>query len=393
MSAHEYLAHPFQRCNGEATTPTCAARGVHRRDLQPGSSSRPERPSAPSTAASSARSSSTSAAASTTASTSRATRPPTPTASARTCSRWCASSASSTVRYPGGNFVSGYRWEDGVGPREERPTRLDLAWHSTETNQVGLDEFARWSAKAGSELMLAVNLGTRGVLEALDLLEYTNIPAGTALLATQRVANGRAEPLRRADVVPRQRDGRPVAARPPSAPTTTASSPPQTAKAHAPARPRPRTRRVRQLELADADLRRVGARRCSSTPTTTSTSSRATPTTSRSDGDLGSFLASARRHGPLHRRRRRDRRRTSRRDEAQRQADQHLVRRVERLVLRTATRTSTRSPSIDNWPVAPRLLEDVYTVADAVVVGSLLISLLNHADRVQRRPASRSWST
>jgi alpha-N-arabinofuranosidase len=49
----------------------------------------------------------------------------------------------STIRYPGGNFVSGYRWEDGVGPRDERPVRRDLAWHSTETNQVGLDEFAR----------------------------------------------------------------------------------------------------------------------------------------------------------------------------------------------------------------------------------------------------------
>jgi alpha-L-arabinofuranosidase len=48
----------------------------------------------------------------------------------------------STVRYPGGNFVSGYRWEDGVGPRDRRPARLDLAWHSLETNEIGLHEFA-----------------------------------------------------------------------------------------------------------------------------------------------------------------------------------------------------------------------------------------------------------
>src|SRR3954449_7478494 len=74
------------------------------------------------------------------------------------------------VRYPGGNFVSNYRWEDGVGPREQRPTRLNLAWHSTETNQVGLHEFASWLEKVGGELMLALNLGTRGTLEALDLL-------------------------------------------------------------------------------------------------------------------------------------------------------------------------------------------------------------------------------
>ena len=60
----------------------------------------------------------------------------------------------STIRYPGGNFVSGYRWEDSVGPREERPRRLDLAWHSTETNEVGLDEFASWLDKVDSELML-----------------------------------------------------------------------------------------------------------------------------------------------------------------------------------------------------------------------------------------------
>ena len=49
------------------------------------------------------------------------------------------------VRYPGGNFVSGYRWEDGVGPVDERPTRLDLAWHSRETNEFGLGEFMRWT--------------------------------------------------------------------------------------------------------------------------------------------------------------------------------------------------------------------------------------------------------
>src|SRR4051794_9668934 len=98
-----------------------------------------------------------------------------------------------TVRYPGGNFVSGYRWEDGIGPREKRPRRLDLAWHSLETNQIGVDEFAAWCRHAGVELMMAVNLGTRGVQEALDLLEYTNHPAGTAL-SDLRVANGTTAP-------------------------------------------------------------------------------------------------------------------------------------------------------------------------------------------------------
>ncbi len=97
------------------------------------------------------------------------------------------------VRYPGGNFVSGYDWEDGIGPKEARPTRLDLAWRSTETNAVGTDEFARFAQSAGAEMMLAVNLGTRGIDAARSLLEYCNHPGGTAW-SDRRIANGRKEP-------------------------------------------------------------------------------------------------------------------------------------------------------------------------------------------------------
>jgi alpha-N-arabinofuranosidase len=84
------------------------------------------------------------------------------------------------VRYPGGNFVSGYNWEDGVGPVGERPRRLDLAWQSTETNAFGTNEFMDWCALAGVEAMLAVNLGTRRGDAARNLLEYCNHPGGTA---------------------------------------------------------------------------------------------------------------------------------------------------------------------------------------------------------------------
>jgi len=70
------------------------------------------------------------------------------------------------VRYPGGNFVSNYHWEDGVGPKDERPRRLDLAWRAIEPNQFGTDEFVAWSRKAGVEPIWAVNLGTRGITEA-----------------------------------------------------------------------------------------------------------------------------------------------------------------------------------------------------------------------------------
>jgi alpha-N-arabinofuranosidase len=83
------------------------------------------------------------------------------------------------VRYPGGNFLSGYDWEDGVGPKENRPVRLDLAWHSTETNQFGTNEFITWCRKAEVEPMFAVNLGTRGPDEARHFLEYCNHPGGT----------------------------------------------------------------------------------------------------------------------------------------------------------------------------------------------------------------------
>lgn len=92
----------------------------------------------------------------------------------------------SVVRYPGGNFVSGYRWEDGVGPRDERPSRLDLAWRAVESNQFGLNEFITWSRQAGVEPMLAVNLGTRGAQEAADLVEYANHPGGTQLSDLRR---------------------------------------------------------------------------------------------------------------------------------------------------------------------------------------------------------------
>lgn len=84
------------------------------------------------------------------------------------------------VRYPGGNMVSAYNWEDGIGPKDERPRRLELAWSVIETNQVGTNEFVDWAKKANAEVMMAVNLGTRGIDAARNLLEYTNHPGGTA---------------------------------------------------------------------------------------------------------------------------------------------------------------------------------------------------------------------
>ena len=88
--------------------------------------------------------------------------------------------APTIMRYPGGNFVSGYNWEDGVGPVHKRPRRLDLAWMSTEPNTFGTNEFIDWCRLAKIEPMLAVNLGTRNGDAARNLLEYCNHPKGTA---------------------------------------------------------------------------------------------------------------------------------------------------------------------------------------------------------------------
>ena len=98
------------------------------------------------------------------------------------------------VRYPGGNFVSGFNWEDSVGPREHRPARLDLAWFTTETNEFGLHEFCNWSEKVGSQVMYAVNLGTRGMDAARNIVEYANHSSGSYWSDLRR-KNGFEKPL------------------------------------------------------------------------------------------------------------------------------------------------------------------------------------------------------
>ena len=98
------------------------------------------------------------------------------------------------VRYPGGNFVSAYNWEDGIGPVEQRPTRLDLAWHTSDSNAVGVHEFAKWCETVGTKMMLAINLGSRGLDEARKFVEYVNGPVGS-YWGDLRKKNGRADPF------------------------------------------------------------------------------------------------------------------------------------------------------------------------------------------------------
>ena len=100
----------------------------------------------------------------------------------------------SVVRYPGGNFVSGFNWEDSIGPRSQRPARLDLAWSTTETNEVGLHEFVEWCRKAGTSPMYSINLGTRDIDAARNVVEYANHPSGS-YWSDLRVKNGAKEPF------------------------------------------------------------------------------------------------------------------------------------------------------------------------------------------------------
>ena len=97
------------------------------------------------------------------------------------------------IRYPGGNFVSNFYWEDSVGPVEERPHRLELAWRSMERNEIGINEFSRWIKQVDSQVMMAVNLGTRGIADACNLLEYCNYPSGTKY-SDMRIRHGVKDP-------------------------------------------------------------------------------------------------------------------------------------------------------------------------------------------------------
>jgi len=97
------------------------------------------------------------------------------------------------IRYPGGNFVSGYHWLDGVGPKDKRPTVLDRAWNTLETNQFGTNEFVTWARQVGAEPLFGLNFGTGSSEDAAALVEYCNVPSGTKWSELRR-SHGYAEP-------------------------------------------------------------------------------------------------------------------------------------------------------------------------------------------------------
>jgi alpha-N-arabinofuranosidase len=87
----------------------------------------------------------------------------------------------SVIRYPGGNFSSGYNWEDGIGPKELRIPKTDIAWRAIEPNSFGLNEFMKWIGMVGADPIMTVNLGTRGIEEARDMIEYCNFSEAVRL--------------------------------------------------------------------------------------------------------------------------------------------------------------------------------------------------------------------
>lgn len=283
----------------------------------------------------------------------------------------------STIRYPGGNFVSGFRWEDSVGPKGQRPRRLDLAWHSTETNEVGLHEFNSWLEKVGSELMLAVNLGTRGVEAALDLLEYSNIESGTQI-SDSRVRNGRKEPFNiRMWCLGNEMDG-----------------PWQLGHSSAEDYGKLASQTAKAMRQVDEKLELVACGSSNAHMPTFGEWERVVLHHTYDDvdyischayyeeknGDLDSFLASAV-----------DMDRfieivvdTADHVGAVRNSKKKINISFDEWNVWYIDRYHAEDKIVDpkKWPVAPRLLEDSYSVVDAVVFGSLLISLINHSDRV-----------
>ncbi len=280
----------------------------------------------------------------------------------------------SVVRYPGGNFVSGYRWEDGVGPADQRPTRLDPAWRTVETNAFGLNEFMAWARTAGVEPMMAVNLGTRGLQEAIDLLEYANHPSGTHL-SDQRVAHGAPEPHDiRMWCLGNEMDG-----------------PWQLGHKTAEEYGRLAAETARAMRQFDPGLELVA---CGSSGRQMPTFGAWESTVLEHTYDLVDFI-SAHAYYQL-----------DGDDQGSFLASSADMDRFIADVVATADAVGARLSSskriqisFDEWNVwyvkelqagatqqgwvqAPRLSEDAYTVLDAVVVGSMLITLLRHSDRV-----------
>ena len=280
----------------------------------------------------------------------------------------------SLVRYPGGNFVSGYCWEDGTGPRELRPRRLELAWQTIEPNLIGIDEFQEWAKRAGTELMLVVNLGTRGPEDARNLIEYCNFPGGTKYSDLRR-RNGFEEPFGiRYWGLGNEMDG-----------------PWQICHKTAEEYGRTAQETAKLMRLIDPAVRLIA---CGSSNAEMPTFLDWEETVLRHAYDEIDYLSL---HNYYH----------NRSDDPEEYlacstemdgfisavaavCDVEKYRRGSNKTVNLAFdewnvwfHSNQKDREIEKWTVAPGQLEDIYTFEDALVVGCLLITLLRHADRVK----------
>jgi alpha-L-arabinofuranosidase len=278
------------------------------------------------------------------------------------------------VRYPGGNFVSNYNWEDGIGDKAGRPSRAELAWSSIETNQVGIDEFQEWAKRAGTEVMMAVNLGTGTVADAQNLVEYCNFPGGTKYSDLRR-ANGFDKPF---DIktwcLGNEMDG-----------------PWQIGHKTASEYARIANEAAKVMRLVDPSIELVA---CGSSHSNMPTFGQWETEVlnecwdqvdylslhsyyGNRDGDTAAFLACSL-----------DMDNFIRSVEAICDAVKGIKHSKKTMYLsfdewNVWFHSGEQDKKVEKWSVAPPLLEDVYTFEDALVAGCLLITLLKHADRVK----------
>ncbi len=278
------------------------------------------------------------------------------------------------IRYPGGNFVSGYEWQDGIGPKEQRPVRLELAWQSIETNQFGLHEFMSWCQKIGSQAMMAVNLGTRGISEARNLLEYCNFSSGTYWSDLRR-KNGQEEPFAiKTWCLGNEMDG-----------------PWQIGHKTAEEYGRLAEETAKVMKLVDPTIELVV---CGSSFREMPTYGEWEQTVLRhtyehvdylslhqyygnQEDDIGKYLARAVEMSQF------IQEVTDICDQIQleKQSDKQMMLSFDEWNIWYHTLESDKEQTL--WQEAPPLLQDIYTFEDALLLGSMLITLLKHADRVK----------
>lgn len=278
------------------------------------------------------------------------------------------------VRYPGGNFVSGYNWEDGTGDKAKRPKKAELAWQSVETNEVGIDEFQEWAKRAGSEIMMAVNLGTRGADEARNLVEYCNGVTDT-YYAEMRRKNGFEKPFGiKTWCLGNEMDG-------------------DWQICHKTAYEYGRTacETAKLMKWTDPSIELVA---CGSSHINMPTFGEWERTVLREcyehidyislhnyygnpDNDTAAYLASAMDMDSF------IKQVTAICDEIKAEKNSDKTVNLSFDEWNIWFHSSEQDKRVEKWQVAPPLLEDIYNLEDAVVLGDLLITLINNSDRVK----------